>query len=161
MYVAGDAEIVSAPQAGPPKRLTYYDGDCELSTSRIVHVVENAADAKFRNLLVELLPALGDSSRGPAPRLALGNVKVGKRFSDERVSAFLLQLENESGAEVTGPAAVASPYDDPIELTQPQGVPRELQQFTDLAWIGPGARGMLSNRTRHRARAVVIAVGRL
>ncbi len=54
MYVMGEAEIMSAPRDGEPKTLTYHDGDCELSSAGLVHVVENLRETKFGNLLVEL-----------------------------------------------------------------------------------------------------------
>ena len=56
LYVAGDAEIVSAARDEEPKRLSYRDGECELLAAGLVHVVENSRDTPFRNIVVELLP---------------------------------------------------------------------------------------------------------
>ena len=158
MYVAGDAEIVSAPRAGAPKTLTYHDGDCEVSSAGLVHVVENIRDTRFRNLLVEFLPGVGDLRRGAALTLAQEDVKIRPCFDDQRASVSLLQLENGSQVEISGPAILASPYGSEVEVVAPRSI-RVLKTFGDTAWIEPGARAMLRNRARHPARAVSIALG--
>ncbi len=160
MYVAGDAQIVSAPRDGEPKTHTYRDGDCEASPAGLAHIVENLTDASFRNLLVEFLPGLGDLQRGPGPIIALGDVKLSQQFDDERASIFLLQLESDSQIEIGGPSIVASPYESEVELATPQNSPRTLKQFSDLAWIEPRARARLRNSANHPARIVLIALGR-
>lgn len=159
MYVAGDAQIVSAPRDGEPKTHTYHDGDCELSPAGLVHVVENLRGMKFRNLLVELLPGLGELRRGSGPTNASGDIKISPRFDDELVSVSLLQLESGSQAETCGPAIVASPYENEVELAAPQSA-RKLEQFGDLAWIEPRVKATLRNNVDHPAKIVLIGLGR-
>jgi len=160
MYVAGDAEIVSAPRDGTPKTHSYRDGDCELSTEGLVHVVENLTDAKFRNLLVELLPGLGDARRGADPKIVSGEATIIPRFADERVSVFLLEMRTGSQLEICGPAIVASPYENEVELATSGTIARTLKQFTELSWLGPYTAATLHNRADRPAKVVLIAVGR-
>ena len=160
MYVAGDANIVSAPRDDEPKTHAYQDGDCELSPAGLVHVVENLTETNFRNLVVELLPGFDDLRRGPVPTNGLGDAKVRPCFDDERVSVFLMELASGSQVGTFGPAIVASPYENEVELAAPQGSTRTPKQFTDLAWIPRGAAATLRNYDKHPAKAVFIAVGR-
>ncbi len=62
LYVAGDAEIISAARDEEPKQLSYRDGECELLEAGLVHVVENLGDTAFRNVVVELLPGSSSSA---------------------------------------------------------------------------------------------------
>ena len=126
----------------------------------LIHVVENPRETKFRNLLVELLPGFDDLRRGPVPTNALGDAKVRPGFNDERVSVFLIELASGSQVGSFGPAIVASPYENEVELAAPQGTTRTLKQFTDLAWIEPGAAATLRSYDKHPAKAVFIALGR-
>lgn len=159
MYVAGDAKIISAPRDGDPQMHSHRDGDCEPSPSGMVHVVENLTDARFRNLLVELLPGTSGLHRGPDPQIVSGEATIVQRFTGERTSVFLLEMEGRSEAELHGPAFVASPYEHEVELTGSPGGVAKLARFTDLAWLDPSTTVMLRNRADAAARVVVIAVG--
>src|SRR5690349_24789440 len=57
LYVAGDAEVVSAARGEEPKPLSYCDGECEMSSAGLTHIVENLGDEPFTNIVLELLPA--------------------------------------------------------------------------------------------------------
>ncbi len=167
MYVAGDAQIVSAPRDGDPKMHSYPDGDCELSPPGLVHVVENLTDAPFRNLLVELLPAVDDVQRGPNPKVisagrasVTGDAKLAQRFGNERISVFLLEVPSGSQIEIFGPAIAAAPYEHPVELEPSQGSAHTLAHFRDLYWLEPSKAAALHNRGKTAAKIVLIAVGR-
>jgi len=159
MYVAGDAEIVSAPRDGTPTTHSYRDAACELSPAGLVHVVENLTDAKFRNLLVELLPGLGDGRRGADPKIVAGEATIFQRFADGRISVFLLEMQSGSQVEIYGSAIVASPYENEVELAASGTTARMLRRFTDLAWLGPSTAATLHNRADPPAKVVLIDVG--
>jgi quercetin dioxygenase-like cupin family protein len=187
IYVAGDAQIMSAPRDGNPMTHSYQDGDCEFSPPGLVHVVENLGDAKFRNLLVELLPGAQGLRRGPDRKLlpldappssaasapsvspsigerpgvasGAGNVNITNRFVDQRISVFLLEMESRSQVEVFGPAIVASPYEHKVELAPSRASAHTLTRFTDLLWLDPSSAATLRNRARTAAKIVLIAVG--
>ncbi len=185
IYVAGDAQIISEPRDAAPKTHSYQDGDCEFSPLGLVHVVENLRDAKFRNLLVELLPGAQDLRRGPDPKTVsgdsgisagaapfspsvgdrvgdrsdAGNVEITNRFANDRISVFLLEMQPSSQAEVFGPAIVASPYEHEVEFAPSQATAHSLAQFRDLSWLDPSTSATLSNRAGTPAKVVFIAVG--
>ncbi len=179
IYIAGDAQILSAPRDGNPKTHNYRDGDCEFSPPGLVHTVENLRHAKFRNLLVELLPGAQGLRRGPEPKVlpagappfspsvgervgdtsVAGNVDITNPFANERVSVFLLELERWSQVKVFGPAIVASPYEHEVESAQSQATARTLAHFRDLQWLDPFTPATLSTRTATAAKVVLIAVG--
>ncbi len=118
LYVAGDAEIISAARDEEPKKLSYRDGECELLEAGMVHVVENLGETTFRNIVVEFLPQepailSAERSRGRgAPRskpygiARRKDVRIRQRFDDVRMAA-VFQVSMESGAEVEicGPAS--------------------------------------------------------
>jgi hypothetical protein len=159
MYVAGDAQIVSAPRDGNPTTHSYHDGDCELSPAGLVHVVENLTDAKFRNLLVELLLRVGDVRRGADPKIVSGEATIMQRFAEKRISVLLLEMQSGSQIKVCGPAIVASPYENEVELAASQEGTRKLAHFRELSWIGPSTAATLRNRANRPAKVVLIAVG--
>ncbi len=164
MYAVGDAQIVSAPRDSGPKIHNYRDGDCELSPPGLVHVVENLQSTKFRNLLVELLrlpegsptfsSAIGEWAGGTS-----GHTDTSTLFADGRVSVLLLEMESDAEVEFSGPAIVASPYENEVEITLAQKA-RTLVEFTDLAWIDPETQASLRNKSTHSAKVVLIALGR-
>jgi len=159
MYVAGDAQIASAPRDGEPATHTYHDGDCELSPPGLIHVVKNLRDTEFRNLLVEFLPEFGDLRRGPVPTTTSVHVTISPRFEDKLSSVFLLQMDTGLQVEISGPAIVATPYNNPLEFAASQSSPRTLERFTDLVWIAPYIRARLRNPAASPARAVLVALG--
>lgn len=160
MYVAGDAQIVSAPRDGEPTTHTYRDGDCEFSPAGLVHAVENLRETKFRNLLVELLPGVHKLRRGPDPRVLREDVKSINRFDGPQISVFLLELEVGSQAEISGPAILASAYDHDVELAVAKEGTRASPHFRDLLWLGPATTGTLGNHCDTVAKVVLIALGR-
>lgn len=160
LYVAGDAEIVSAARDEQPKLLSYGDGECELLSAGMVHVVENRGTAAFRNVVVELLPGTGPMLRGAVPKLMRGEANTVEHFSDKRAAIFVVELSNAAEVEVSGPAVMASPYDEEeVELISSSQVQDKIKYFNELKWIPAGARTTAVLRKTGRARVVVIQVG--
>ena len=119
LYVAGDAEIISAARDEEPKKLSYRDGECELLEAGLVHVVENLGDTAFRNVVVELLPGTDGLRRGDAPKVIKGEddgiqlfeeTKVTALFDDDRAAIFSIEIEPGAEVEIFGPALLATPY---------------------------------------------------
>jgi hypothetical protein len=127
LYVVGDAEIISAARDEEPKRLSYRDGECDLSTAGMVHIVENLRDTPFRNIVIELLPRVGELFGGTSP-VRISNpaessdvtepamagssetkwTKIPPHFESEKVSVFRTQTNATYQAATLGPAVVAS-----------------------------------------------------
>ena len=158
-YVAGDAQIVSAPRGGEPATHTYHDGDCELSPPGLVHVVENLRDTNFKPLLVELLPALAGLRRGFDPKIAAGEARIVPHFADDPASIFVLDLDSDSEVEIYGPAVVASPYEHKVEVATQTGA-FTLAHYRDLFWLCPATGARLVNHADTTSRVVLIALGK-
>jgi len=154
MYVAGDAQIVSAPRDGEPKTHTCRDGDCEISPAGLVHVVENLRGAKFRNLLVELLPAVGELQRGSDPTMKVGNGVVEAIFEEGQISVWSLELEPRAQAEADGPAIFATPYGERLFPEDPG------DNAHNMGWIAADRRGLLRSQLERPLRAIVFQLGR-
>ncbi|MFI5118558.1 MAG: hypothetical protein ACHP8B_17865 [Terriglobales bacterium] len=91
LYVVGDGDIVSAARDEEPKKLSYRDGECELSPAGLVHVVENLRDTPFRNVVVELLPKADSLRRGREPAskwVAAGEPVWAESMSDPQDAAI-------------------------------------------------------------------------
>ena len=160
LYVAGNGEIVSAARDEEPKKLSYRDGDCELSPAGLVHVVENLRDTPFRNVVVELLPAAPIARRAESPTRIAGAAEIIERLSDWRASIFMIEMNAKAAVEVCGPAVVASPYGHPIQLGEFRKIIATIIEFRDLAWIWPGHKVLLRNIGRETAQAIVFQIGR-
>jgi hypothetical protein len=160
MYVAGDAQIVSAPHDGDQTTHSYHDGYCELSPPGLVHVVENLAGTKFRNLLLEFLPGLGDLQRGGDPKIVAGDARIARLFTHDHASVFLLDIKNSAKVGIYGPAVVASPYENEVELAVSQEDTHKLAHFRDLSWLSPATGATWSNHGETGAKVVLFAVGR-
>ncbi|MDR3749214.1 MAG: hypothetical protein P4M04_13885 [Acidobacteriota bacterium] len=159
MYVAGDAEIVSVPRDDEPKKLSYRDGDCELSQAGMVHVVENRKDTPFRNIVAELLLGAGGLRRSPHPKVIGGQVTIIPAFEDDRAEVLVLHMGADSRLAVFGPALLASPYGQPIELLESDGNRGKLCGFNELKWMPASYQAILMDHTSNAARVVLIAVG--
>ncbi len=174
MYVAGDAEFVSAPRDREPQVHRYPDGACELSPAGLVHVVENRRDTPFRNVVVELLPGVVNLRRGEAPKLKLASgeslptaakgelsAKVHLCFDDPRAAIFRLTLSSAAEIRIAGPAIVASPYGGEATLEAPSTGVINLNKFSDLRWIAPGQNGAVGNAGKRVAQVVVFQLGHI
>lgn len=115
--------------------------------------MENLGDMPFRNVVVELLPGVGELQRGQKPFISeyvrdgvLVKPTVVKVLSpvlsEARAAIFEVEL-TETRVDVPGPAIVAAPYGDSISLAECEGdnetgLPWVHLDFTTLAWIPPG-----------------------
>ena len=143
MYVAGDAEIISAAREQEPKRLSYRDGECELLSAGMVHVVQNARLTAFRNVVVELQPRVSTVRRSARPALlregahfteVFSQTSVTQMLEDERAAIFVLQIEPGAEIEVTGPAVVATPYGN--KLNPDCQVTSKSNRILHVTWHG-------------------------
>lgn len=170
LYVMGDGEIVSAARDEEPKKLSYHDGDCELSPAGLVHVVENLRDTPFRNVVVELLPAVGALRRGPRPTLITGEgdgvqlfeeTKVTQLFDDDRAAIFSIQIEPGAEVEILGPAVVATPYENKLGAHALDDIEIKSNPICELAWIPPERPATLWGCWEEAERVIVFQIGRI
>jgi hypothetical protein len=161
MYVMGDAQIVSMPRDGEPMTYTYRDGDCEMSAAGLVHVVENPGDARFRSLLVELLPGLDELRRGGEPRIVAGDGAVKPIFEEQRLSVWSLEMEVDAGTEMHGPAILATFWEEKVSPKGPGDLNPKLNQVGDVSWWASGRRVIgCDGILRVPMKAVVFQLGR-
>jgi len=159
LYVASDAEIISAALDEEPKQLSYHDGECELSSAGLVHVVENLGDTPFRNVVVELLPASSTLRRGVQPKPSTGRAQVEQILDEDAGAVFRVQLAPGAKAEISGPSVLASPYDDKVMLKELDDFDIPLDSFRRLMWVCAPRKVSIRNRGQSPARAIVFQVG--
>lgn len=161
LYVAGDAEIISAARDEKPKKLSYHDGECELSPAGLVHVVENLMDTAFRNVVVELLPGSGGLRRGAVPKLIRGEARIIPHFDDDRAAVFNIEMEPAADVAVNGPATVATPYGEGLNPEDIGAVTVNQNRISDLAWIPAGRQAILWGCKSVTERAIIFQLGRI
>ena len=159
MYVAGDAEIVSSPKDGEARKHHYLDMYCEFSPAGLQHFVENLAATPFRNLIFEVLPAADSRRRAGLPFANAAGVRARTLYSGESICAQYLELSSGAQTQVTGPAIVATAYDDVIEFISPERGARKLQDFQQLEYVPEGSTGLVRCETGKPARVVVVSIG--
>ncbi len=160
LYIASDAEIISAVRDEEPKTLSYRDGECELSSAGLTHVVENLGDAPFRNIVVELLPRAGATRRSAAPTWTGGQANVSQILDHERAAIFSIEIGPGAEVEIAGPAVVATPYGGDLNPALVGEVEVKPNDTCDLAWIPPEARAVLWGCWRDAETAIVFQLGR-
>ena len=161
LYVAGDAEIVSAARDEDPKKLSYRDGDCELSMAGLVHVVENLRDTPFRNVVVELMPAVGALQRGANPVTVSGEASIALLLNDDRAAIFSIEIEPGAEIRIGGPAVVATSYGNRLNPGALHKIELKANVICDLGWIPGGVDAALWSCWRKRERVIVFQVGRI
>jgi quercetin dioxygenase-like cupin family protein len=168
LYVASGAEIISAAQDEEPKRLRYSDGECELSSAGLVHVVENLGEKSFQNVVVELLPRAGALRRGASPSLISGEAneipllketRVTQPFKDVRAAIFSIEIEPGAEVAISGPAVVAAPYNKELSPDALGDVEVKHDSICDLAWIAPEQEAILYGCWKELTTAIVFQVG--
>jgi quercetin dioxygenase-like cupin family protein len=159
LYIANGAEIVSAARDEEPKRLSYVDGECELSKAGLVHVVDNLGDAAFRNVVVEPLPAAARLKRGAKPTITDGNAQIEEILGEGPGAVFVVVMEPGAEAEIAGPAVIAAPY-GPVMVKELEEFDVALDDFRKLMWVCAPRKVGIRNPTT-RARAIVFQLGRL
>jgi len=169
LYVASGSEIISAARDEEPKRLSYRDGECELSSAGLIHVVENLGEASFRNAVVELLPRVGELRRGAPPNRitkGLDAVEVFDRttviglLDEDRAAIFVVAVEPGAEVEIPGPAIVATPYGNRLNPDALGDVEVRNDSVFDVAWVPPHETAILWGCWERAERAVVFQVGR-
>lgn len=165
LYVASDAEIVSAARDEAPKRLSYSDGECELSAAGLTHLVENLGERPFRNIVVELLPRVSELRRGASPgdadtEIAGFEARVTELLNEEKAAIFKLEIEPGANISVSGPAVIAAPYANNLNPAAVGQIEVIQNEICDLAWVPPGQRSLLRGRWDHTERAIVFQLGR-
>jgi quercetin dioxygenase-like cupin family protein len=168
LYVAGGAEIVSAARDEEPKLLNYSDGECELSSAGLVHVVENLSDHPFRNVVVELLLQADGLRRGAVPTVirrqeenpqSLKEANVMQLFGNDRAVIFSIEIDPGAEVAISGPAVVAAPFADKLGPDAFGDVEVKRDPICDLAWIAPEQEAVLYGCWKQTAMVIVFQVG--
>jgi len=167
LYVANGAEIISSPRDEEPKRFTYRDGECELSPAGLKHVVENLGDKPFRNVVVELLPRAGELRRGAEPEVSAEDrpeagfeARTTLILHQERAAIFRLEIEPGASVEISGPAVVATPYENKLNPEALGDIQVWPHPVCDFAWVPANRRAVLWGCWEHTGRAIVFQIGR-
>ncbi len=158
LYVASGAEIISASRDEEPKRLSYVDGECELSKAGLVHVVENLGDGAFRNVVVELQPAAARLKRGAKPRATAGKATIKSVLDDAPGAVSGVELEPGAELEIAGPAVIAAPY-EPVMLKELDEFDIPLDDFQKLMWICAPRKVGARNVGKLPATVLIFTVG--
>ncbi len=170
LYVAGDADIISAARDEEPKKLSYRDGECELLQAGMVHVVENLRDSPFRNVVVELLPETGRLLRGASPKLIAQEAEVAQLFDEtsleqlfenERAAILSIAIKPRVELQIFGPAVVAMPYGTKLPLDYLGDTAIKSNPICDLVWIPPQGGAILWGRWEKPERAIIFHIGRI
>lgn len=159
LYVTADAEIISAAREEDPKHLNYEAGECELAPAGLTHVVENLGNTAFRNVVVELLSAANGLRRGQRPQLINGNAHVERVLDEKPGAVFRVQLEPGAEVQISGPAVLASAYDDKLMLKELDDFDIPLDEFRKLMWVCAPRKVAIRNIGQTPARAIVFQVG--
>ncbi len=161
LYVASGAEIISSAREEEPKQLSYADGECELNSAGLVHVVENLGDTPFRNIVVELSPRAGELRRGAAPHGAEpGDASVTRVFDDDRAAVFSIEIEPGAEIEISGPAVVATPFGNKLTPAALVDVEITPHPVCDFAWVAPQRGTVLWGCWKQAERVIVFQPGR-
>lgn len=165
LYSASGSEIISAARDEEPKRLAYRDGECELLSAGLVHVVDNIGDSPVRNVVVELWPRAGELRRGPDPRnvdtegIRLDGTTSTSIFEDERAAIFLVTIKPGEEVKISGPAVVATPYGNKLAPAAIAGAEIKNHPGCDLAWVRPSGDAILSGCWEQTGTVIVFQIG--
>jgi hypothetical protein len=160
LYVASGSEIISAARGEEPKRLSYGDGECELSVAGLVHVVENLGAKPFRNVVVELSPRAGELRRGANPSRTIGEISFSRLLDEERAAVLSIEIAPGAEVEISGPAVVATPEGNKLTPDAIDAVEVRSHSTCDIAWIPPGGAVVLWGCWEQAERAIVFQIGR-
>lgn len=159
LYVAGEADIVSVPRNGKAERHHYLPDYCDFAPAGLEHVVENLGDAPFRNLIFEVMPAAEKIQRPGLGSGQAAGVRMTRLYSGDVICAQLIELSSGSQVQVTGPAVIASPYEDTVEFISPERGTRKLQRFRELEYLANGSTGLLRCESGDPNRVLVVTLG--
>lgn len=158
LYVASGSEIVSAAREEEPKRLSYADGECELSKAGLVHVVDNLGDGAFRNVVVELQPATAKLKRGAKPLAIKGEPRIEEILSEAPGAVFTVMMQAGTEVEIAGPAVIAAPH-EPVMVKEFDEFDIPLDDFRKLMWVCAPRKVWMRNSGKLPAGVVILAVG--
>jgi len=165
LYSASASEIISATRDEEPKRLNYCDGECELLSAGLVHVVENIGASPVRNVVVELSPRAGELRRGSNPKWVGGewiggNQNISQILNGERAAIFKIGIGPGDEVEIAGPAMVAAPYRDQLNPACVGDIDVRQNPMCDVAWVPPGGAAVLWGCGEQTETAIVFQIGR-
>jgi hypothetical protein len=159
MYVAGEAAIINVPRNGGAEKHHFVPDYCDFGSAGLEHIVENTGDTVFRNMIFEVLPAAEKLHRAGAGSGQVGGVRMTTLYSGDVICAQLVELNSGSQSQVTGPAIIASPYENPVEFISPERGTRKLQRFRELEYLPNGSTGLLRCESGGPARVLVVTLG--
>jgi hypothetical protein len=159
LYVASNANIVSAARDEERKHLNYEDGECEMSTAGLTHVVENRGDTPFRNVVVEVLAKSTTLRRGELPERVWGHSHIDQLLDETAGAIVRIRFAPGTETEIYGPAVVASPYDDQLMVKELDDYDVPLDSFRKLLWVCAPRKVLVKNAGQTPARAIVFQVG--
>ncbi len=159
LYVATNSKVVSAARGEEPKHLNYEDGECELSSAGLTHVVENLGDSPFRNVVVELLPAANELRRGEEPQRVWGHSHIDQLLDEAEGAVFRVRFAPAAEIEIFGPVVLASPYDDKLIAKELDDFDIPLDNFRKLMWVCAPRKVTIRNCGQSSARAIIFQVG--
>lgn len=165
LYSASAAEIISAARDEEPRRLSYRDGECELLSAGLVHVVDNIGENAVRNIVVELWPRTGELRRGVGPKWVGGEWIGGREnilqiFDNERASIFKIAIGPCDEVEIAGPAIVATPYHNQLNPACIGDIDVRQNSVCDLAWVPSAKVAILWGCWEQTETAIVFQIGR-
>jgi len=159
LYVAGEAEIVSTPRNGDTEKHHYFPDYCDFAPAGLEHVVENLLDTPFRNMIFEVMPATEKLHRLGLGFSNVAGVHIALLYSGEAICAELITLSSGSQAEIAGPAVIASPYEEAVELISPSQEKYRLENFRDLQYLPEGSSALLRCELGGPARVLAVTLG--
>ena len=159
LYVAGGAEIISAARDEEPKRLSYSEGECELSQAGLIHIVENLSDKTFRNVVVELQPRSRTLRRGAPPKVISGNAQTERLLNEDAGEVVSLAISPGAEVEIAGPAVLAAPYGRAVMVKEIDDYDTALDDFRKLMWICAPRKVGVRNSGNAPARLIVFQLG--
>ncbi len=160
LYVASASSIISAARDEEPKQLNYDDGECELSSAGLTHVVENLGQEPFRNIVVELLPRSGALRRGAAPMWSGGSAEISQTLDVEQAAIFSVEIGPGAEVEISGPAVVATPYANNLSPAAVGEIEVKQNEVCDVAWVPPDRGAVLWGCWERAETAIVFQIGR-
>jgi quercetin dioxygenase-like cupin family protein len=159
LYVASGAKIISAARDEEPKRLSYNDGECELSPAGLMHVVDNLGDTPFRNVVVELQPRAATLRRGAPPKPISGVARIEQLLAEDAGVIYSIAVAAAAEVEIDGPAVLSAPHDRGFMVKEIEDFDTALDDFRKLMWICAPRKVWVRNSGDTLARMIVFQLG--
>jgi hypothetical protein len=159
LYVASGGKIVSAAIEEEPKHLNYEDGECEWLSAGLTHIVDNLGETSFRNVVVELLPAASKLRRGEEPERVWGHSHIDQLLDEAAGAVARIRLAPGAEVQISGPAVLASAYDDKLMVKELDDFDIPLDAFRKLIWVCAPRQVAVRNSAQKPARLIVFQIG--